>query len=578
MPGSPEDAAWFEVPAASYIAALAAGSLARRSGRLRPNARSIGPVDRPLDARSRSPSTGPRAARPPRPAPAPSAPVGPAGPAPARPATGAATPLPPSPDPGPDAASGPDAARARAVAVLDPVASRDAPAAVRPRPPASLDTAGDRALGRRPRGHGRPPERADRGQRRGSVRPVRSPRGRRPRRRAATDATAGHGSVRHEPGARRRTLRGGRDRRGPGARRRGGAARRAARLRHAPRARRAAQADADPRALAAGKDQLHRQFRAATALARARTTPRRPPASGWTQINDLNIRARDALRLADAAPRSSGPRCRGSSAWASRRTPHGSARRTPRSRCREAQSQLAACEEAEVRRAGGRTAPDAAAASATRSTSALDRRSGDGAGRFERQVAAVQEALVRRRRRSSSGSCAATGRRGTGWSPRSRRATPRPSGRGRRGSRRLVGAITGAGDRGRLPRHARGRPVLVDVPAARVARDRRRAVGARLPVRRRGRVRGRAGPGPARPVARGRLRGPRPDADPELAARAGAGRSVPQRGRRRGRVARAQRRRPDAGRDGGRAGPARRQPRRRVERLGPRPAAAALAD
>ncbi len=155
-----------------------------------------------------------------------------------------------------------------------------------------------------------------------------------------------------------------------------------------------AQAEGDPRALAAGKDQLHRQFRAATALARSADDTEAAAREWLTQINDLNVRARDALRLAEAGSaelRAALPRLErmGVEADAARISAANA-----EVACREAQSQLAACEEAEVLARRQQEAPDAAAASATlvdddAGPSGIP---GDGAGSFERQVPWTQEA------------------------------------------------------------------------------------------------------------------------------------------------------------------------------------------
>jgi hypothetical protein len=154
-----------------------------------------------------------------------------------------------------------------------------------------------------------------------------------------------------------------------------------------------AQAEGDPRALAAGKDALHRQFRAATALARGADDTEAAAREWLTQINDLNIQARDALRLAEAGSaelRAALPRLErmGVEADAARISAANA-----EVACREAQSQLAACEEAEVLARRRMEQPEAAAADTLVDDGpAPAGMPGDGAGSFERQVPSVQEA------------------------------------------------------------------------------------------------------------------------------------------------------------------------------------------
>ena len=287
-----------------------------------------------------------------------------------------------------------------------------------------------------------------------------------------------------------------------------------------------AQADADPRGLAAAKDALHKEFRAATRRARGAEDTEAAAREWLTQINELNMRVRDAQRLAEAGAaelRGALPRLErmGVEADAARISAE-----SAEAACREAREQLAACEEDQVKvrlaaATGAAYTPesealDDAPLAADTGTLADDS--------FDRQVPSTQAAIagmsvivkVLRGDRAARDRLVAS------------IAAGEPDGERLWQSRiaQLVERHHGPGDRGRLPRHARPRHLLVAVHAQRVPRDRRRPVGPRLSLRRRRRVRRRAGPRPARPVARGGLRGPRPDADPQLAARAGARRAV----------------------------------------------------
>ncbi len=166
-----------------------------------------------------------------------------------------------------------------------------------------------------------------------------------------------------------------------------------------------AQAEADPRGIAAGKDGLHKEFRAATARSRGAEDTEAAAREWLTQINELNIRARDALRLADAGSaelRAALPRLErmGVEADAARISAE-----MAESTCHEARVQLAACEEAETRArmaasAAAASAPvsDAEAGEATVAESPLGGASPSGwgdesPGSFERQMPAAQAAI-----------------------------------------------------------------------------------------------------------------------------------------------------------------------------------------
>ena len=110
-----------------------------------------------------------------------------------------------------------------------------------------------------------------------------------------------------------------------------------------------AQADADPRGLAAAKDALHKEFRAATRRARGAEDTEAAAREWLTQINELNMRVRDAQRLAEAGAaelRGALPRLErmGVEADAARISAENA-----EAACREAREQLAACEEDQVK-------------------------------------------------------------------------------------------------------------------------------------------------------------------------------------------------------------------------------------
>ena len=164
-----------------------------------------------------------------------------------------------------------------------------------------------------------------------------------------------------------------------------------------------AQADADPRGIAAAKDALHRDFRAATARSRGADDTEAAAREWLTQINELNIRSRDALRLAEAGSaelRAALPRLErmGVEADAARISAE-----MAESTCHEARVQLAACEETETvaRMAATAAAPPAPAADAEIGETDPDDAPIGGepaggwgdAGSFERQMPAAQAAI-----------------------------------------------------------------------------------------------------------------------------------------------------------------------------------------
>ena len=185
------------------------------------------------------------------------------------------------------------------------------------------------------------------------------------------------------------------------------------------------------------------------------------------------------------------PRARGSSGSRSRPTPPGSAPRAPRS---PAATPASGSRTARRPRRAARARPaDRRRRARTRST-----RPGRGESRVDPDPAAGRVAS-----RCSAGPAAAR-HPGPARRPRGPRPARRDRSRGadpeavRTWQLRLTRARRrdrGASDRGRLPRPARRPPVLGPVHVRRAARGRRRALGARLPLRRAGRVRGRPGPG-----------------------------------------------------------------------------------
>jgi hypothetical protein len=115
-----------------------------------------------------------------------------------------------------------------------------------------------------------------------------------------------------------------------------------------------AQADADPRAIAAAKDWLHQQFRAASAAAQGAEATEAAAREWLTRINEINNRARDAARLVDSGSaelRAALPRLDRLSVEADAARIRAE---TAEAACREARERLAACEEA---RATQRPAP-----------------------------------------------------------------------------------------------------------------------------------------------------------------------------------------------------------------------------
>ncbi len=156
-----------------------------------------------------------------------------------------------------------------------------------------------------------------------------------------------------------------------------------------------AQADADPRALAAGKDELHKQFRAATRRARGAEDTEAAAREWLTMINELNVRVRDAQRLAEAGAaelRGALPRLErmGVEADAARISAENA-----EAACHEAREQLAACEEAEVNArsatpAGAVYAPESDPDDAPLAAATGELRDDS----FDRQVPATQAAIA----------------------------------------------------------------------------------------------------------------------------------------------------------------------------------------
>jgi hypothetical protein len=155
-----------------------------------------------------------------------------------------------------------------------------------------------------------------------------------------------------------------------------------------------AQADADPRALAAGKDALHKQFRAATRKARGAEDTEAAAREWLTQINDLNVRVRDAQRLSDAGTaelRGALPRLErmGVEADAARISAENAA-----AACQDARQQLADCDEAETSRRGAVPAgPGPSGGPGGDDDATLDDDAEIG-GSFERQVPSTQAAIA----------------------------------------------------------------------------------------------------------------------------------------------------------------------------------------
>ena len=265
----------------------------------------------------------------------------------------------------------------------------------------------------------------------------------------------------------------------------------------------------DPRELAVAKDELHRRFRAASdAAAGAEAAEAAARAVAGRDQRPQHARTRGAA-VPRERPRGAPGRVAADRAARGRGGDGTQARRDGRSRVPDARESLAACEEAsEARRAHEPAAPTPADEPASVRRALAGRVGVDpdpAAGRARRRAARG------RRLPSRSGSCAATGRRGTA-SLRARRHRRRGLAGVAPPVSRLVDAIAArAIEDGYLDLPDED-AVLGPVHVRGAARDRRRALGARLPVRRARRVRGRAGPGAARPVARRRLRGPGPDA------------------------------------------------------------------
>ncbi len=127
-----------------------------------------------------------------------------------------------------------------------------------------------------------------------------------------------------------------------------------------------AQADSDPRAIAAAKDSLHKQFRIATSSAMGAEDTEAAAREWLTRINEVNNRARDAARVVEsgsAGLRAALPRL-------DRLSLEADAARigaeTAEAACHEARERLAACEEDQAARrlvapvpgGGGEPEPD----------------------------------------------------------------------------------------------------------------------------------------------------------------------------------------------------------------------------
>ncbi len=157
-----------------------------------------------------------------------------------------------------------------------------------------------------------------------------------------------------------------------------------------------AQADADPRGLAAAKDALHKEFRAASRRARGAEDTEAAAREWLTQINELNVRVRDAQRLAEAGAaelRGALPRLErmGVEADAARISAENA-----EAACREAREQLAACEEDQVKsRLAAATGAVYTPESEALDDAPLAADTGELAGdSFDRQVPATQAAIA----------------------------------------------------------------------------------------------------------------------------------------------------------------------------------------
>ena len=245
-----------------------------------------------------------------------------------------------------------------------------------------------------------------------------------------------------------------------------------------------AEQGADPREVAAAKDELHRRFRGASDGATSADAAEAAAREWLDAINDLNTRSREAARFLQtggADLRAAGPRIErlAVEADAARISAEGA-----ELGCRDARERLAECEEAQARgpepvspTGGDEPHPFdevwPGESDSTR-TQPLDESEpvlgGPGLPLVIRMLRGDREARDRL--------VAMLG----GADPEACPNVAAPPDRARRRDRR-------SGDRGRLPRPAGRPPVLGPVHVRRAARGRRGAVGARLPLRRAGRVR-----------------------------------------------------------------------------------------
>jgi hypothetical protein len=431
MPGSPEDDAWREGPAATYLSGALAG---RRSpgmailDRTRvlsgtplvPSTAIAVPVERPAGgriepARPASPTPdGGQAARPPGPS-GPSGPSAASGPSRAEPRAE------PRPGPWPDqgAPSATLGSALGAIAILEATAIAEdedaglrrpeatvrvttpvldvgvaAPeAVVRPRPPVELApiVIAPAAIGLAIRGDAAAPvPRAAAGDGGGSFAPGASAASGRP----GTDPCAPARVLMEERCAVASTA-------ADQAKAAADALREAQRAYDTLRERvERAQADADPRGLAAAKDALHHEFRAATRRSNSAEETEAAAREWLTQINELNVRVRDAQRLADAGSaelRAAFPRLERMAveADAARISAENAA-----AACHDAREQLATCEEAETEAARRAATPEPVAAGGGGDAATIDEAAPLDAWRhdpgdsFERQVPATQAALA----------------------------------------------------------------------------------------------------------------------------------------------------------------------------------------
>ena len=248
-----------------------------------------------------------------------------------------------------------------------------------------------------------------------------------------------------------------------------------------------AQADADPRGLAAAKDALHKEFRAASRRARGAEDTEAAAREWLTQINELNVRVRDAQRLAEAGAaelRGALPAARADGRRGGRRTDQRRERRGRLPRGPRAARRLRGGP-GQVQARGGRPARRTPPSPRRSTTRRWPADTGEPAQRLVRPPGAGDPGGDRRHVGDREG-------------PARRPRGPRPAGRLDRGRRARGGARCGsrASRSWSAPITARAiEDGYLDMPdddtfwslftATRVARDRRRAVGARLSLRRR---------------------------------------------------------------------------------------------